>query len=422
MDEQQWKKEVSQCVKCGSCLSVCPVYRETGREPLAARGKLSLLADYLSGLLPGDREIYHLLSNCLLCGACAENCPSGVAADELIQKGRTLLLEKTGAARWKKFLAGQLLPHPERIQKLSKGQGLLFKKIPEERGIRLRFVKDSRIWPELADPFFLDRKVPAATRPRTPSRRIGYFVGCLTNYLYPEIGRAVQELLSPMGEVVVPRNQTCCGLPAFALGDIKTARELARQNILAFREEQVAAVVVSCSSCAGHLKLTYPQLLAGEPILRDEGFDLIGKVRELSQFLVSFKQDRSSEKETEELSEERALRILFHDPCHAKRKLHIAREPRMLLAARPGLALIEPEVQQCCGHGGLFHLSHPDLSQKILERPLGAFDRPGIEVITTSCMACLMQFKEGALRRGEKVLVKHWAELMTREGGARAKK
>jgi len=422
MDEQQWKKEVSQCVKCGSCLSVCPVYRETGREPLAARGKLSLLADYLSGLLPGDQELYHLLSNCLLCGACAENCPGGVAADELIQKGRSLFLEKTGAAPWKKFLAGQLLPHPKRIQKLSKGQGLLFKKIPEERGIRLRFFKDSRIWPELADPFFLDWKAPAAPRPRTPSRRIGYFVGCMTNYLYPEIGQAASTLLAPLGEVVIPQSQTCCGLPAFALGDIKTARELARQNILAFKEEKVEAVVVSCSSCAAHLKLTYPQLLAGETTIRDEATDFTRKVRELSQFLVSSKKGFDCERKAADPGQEKVLRILFHDPCHAKRKLHLAGEPRMLLASRPGLALVEPEVQQCCGHGGLFHLSHPDLSQKILERPSGAFDQPGIDVITTSCLACLMQFKEGVLRSGKKVLVKHWAELMTKKAGARAKK
>ena len=94
-----WEEEVSKCIKCGSCLSVCPIYLETGQETLVARGKLALLSGHFSDLLPADKEIYHLLSNCLLCGACAENCASGVKADELIQKGRCLVSGKGGAGQ-----------------------------------------------------------------------------------------------------------------------------------------------------------------------------------------------------------------------------------------------------------------------------------------------------------------------------------
>jgi Fe-S oxidoreductase len=108
--------------------------------------------------------------------------------------------------------------------------------------------------------------------------------------------------------------------------------------------------------------------------------------------------------------------VAFHDPCHAKRKLKIFEEPRRLLSLVPGLTLVELEEHRCCGHGGLFNLSHPDLSQNILDHPLGDLDRSQAEVITTSCMACLMQFKSGVQSSGRKVQVKHWSELMVIAG------
>lgn len=371
-----------------------------------ARGKLALLSAHFSDLLPADKEIFHLLSNCLLCGACAENCASGVKADELIQKGRCLFLEKVGPANWKKFLAREVLPHPRRLKTLRGGQNLLFRKIPEERGLKLRFSSDPRTWPELARPFFLDRNIKPANRERGPSLKLGYFVGCTTNYLYPEVGEAAVKLLSPLGAVTIPARQTCCGLPAFSLGDVKTAQDLARKNILAFDQDNLEVIVVSCSSCATHIKTAYPELLAGETALQPKVQSFIQKVEELSQFLVKkkvFPKPGTSHP---------TQRVAFHDPCHAKRKLKITQEPRELLKSLPGLSLVELKGNRCCGHGGLFNLSHPDLSRKILEHPLTDLERSGAEVITTSCMACLLQFKLGVQRKGKKVQVKHWAELM----------
>jgi len=404
MNINEWQEKVSLCSKCGSCLSVCPIYLETSRETLVARGKMALLSGYLSDSLPADQRLYELLSNCLLCGACTENCPSGVKADDLIQQGRSVLIEKAGAAKWKKFFAREILPFPNRLKTFRRGQRLLFKKVPDERGLRLRLASDPRTWPALAQPFFLDRKSNKSLQDPARSFKIGYFVGCTTNYLFPEVGEASLKLISPLGKVILPAKQTCCGLPAFSLGDIKTARELAQKNVLAFSENQLDAIVVACSSCAAHIKMEYTSLLADDSALMPKVQTFVQKVEELSQFLI--KQDIS-------LSPTPAPQIVaFHDPCHAKRKLKIFNEPRKLLNSVPGLSLVELEGDRCCGHGGLFTLSHPDLSQKILEHPLTDLDRSKAEVITTSCMACLMQFKLGVYRTGRKVQVKHWTELM----------
>ena len=380
-----------------------------------ARGKLSLLSGFLSKSLPADKELVHLLSNCLLCGACAENCPSGVKADDLIQQGRSLLITKVGTAKWKNFLARAILPFPKRLKILRAGQDLLFKNIPNERGLKLRLSSDPRIWPAIAQPFFLDRNLTLGNFQRSHSLNIGYFVGCTTNYLYPEVGQAVLKLLGPLGVVTLPSEQTCCGLPAFSLGDIQTARELARRNVLAFSQAPMDTVVVSCSSCATHIKMTYPGLLAGETDIQPKVQNFIQKVEELSQFITkkgSLLPISGGREGVGVNGGQGSLKVAFHDPCHAKRKLRITQEPRELLRSVPGLSLVELKSNRCCGHGGLFNLSHPEVSQKILEHPLTELDNTGADQITTSCMACLMQFKSGVQRTGRKVQVKHWAELM----------
>lgn len=406
MELKEWEEKISQCIKCGSCQSVCPVYLETGQETLVARGKMALLAGYLSNDLAADTKLYELLSNCLLCGACAENCPSGVKADDLIQQGRSLLIEKVGAAKGKRILARNLLPFPDRLKTLRRGQNLLFKKVPEERGLKLRFFSNPKTWPALAQPFFLDRNVFSIQSDQLPERNIGYFVGCTTNYLYPEIGEATLKLIRPLGKVILPADQTCCGLPSFSLGDTQTARDLARKNVLAFGDKSLDTIVVACSSCAAHIKLEYPRLLAEDAALSPKVQNFVQKVEELSQYLIEpglrLPPPTATDPQT----------VAFHDPCHAKRGLKIFNEPRRLLSSVSGLTLVELEGHRCCGHGGLFSLSHPDLSQKILDHPLTALDQSVADVITTSCMACLMQYKLGVLGTGRKVLVKHWTELM----------
>jgi len=153
-------------------------------------------------------------------------------------------------------------------------------------------------------------------------------------------------------------------------------------------------------------------LLVDDAALLPKVRDFVQKVKELSQFLTKKDLKFTPPFHHKGFSTLPPLTVAFHDPCHAKRKLNISNEPRKLLGSIPGLSLVEPEEQHCCGHGGLFHLSHSDLSQKILEHPLNELARSEATVITTSCMACLMQFKLGVQRTGRKIQVRHWTELM----------
>src|SRR4029453_10655344 len=91
--------------------------------------------------------------------------------------------------------------------------------------------------------------------------RVGLFVTCLVDLFRPSVGFAAVKLLEGAGcEVDVPQSQTCCGQPAYNPGDKATAAEIARLTIAAFETHDF--VVAPSGSCAGMLKVHYPELLA----------------------------------------------------------------------------------------------------------------------------------------------------------------
>src|SRR5580658_8798918 len=94
--------------------------------------------------------------------------------------------------------------------------------------------------------------------------RIGLFVTCLVDLFRPSIGLAAVKLLEAAGCVVeVPRLQTCCGQPAFNSGDQADAKAIARQVIAAFTGYDY--VVAPSGSCAGMVKVHYPELFGDAP-------------------------------------------------------------------------------------------------------------------------------------------------------------
>ena len=138
------QEEARRCVKCGNCLAQCPVYLETLEEPLAARGKMALV-EALKGRTIRNipNGFSKILSQCLLCGTCSENCPNGVSGDEIIREARSLLVKEKGLSLPKKAIFKYFLDSDHLMHLVLKGgaslQHLFLKKIPEESGLRLRF-------------------------------------------------------------------------------------------------------------------------------------------------------------------------------------------------------------------------------------------------------------------------------------------
>jgi len=410
-------EEARRCVKCGNCLAQCPVYLETLEEPLAARGKMSLIEAVGEGDNEFNKRLGKILSQCLLCGTCAENCPNGVRADEIIRQARSLLVEEKGLSLPKKAIFQYLLDSDSLLDLLLKGgvalQHLFLKRIPQESGLRLRFpvpfLDKRRFIPPLATDFFLDLR-SGWFRAEKETRRVGLFVGCVANYLFPRIARSALDLFLGQGiSVYIPGNQRCCGLPAFGSGDEETARSLALKNIQAFEEEDIEKIIAPCASCASMLKLDYPMVFSEKDPFRPKALAFSEKVSDPSLFLTKVLGPRT----TDPGQRAQPLRVTYHDPCHLRRKMGIFKEPRALLQALPGVEYVEMrEASRCCGQGGSFNVANYDLSLKILERKVKSIDDSGAEVVATACSGCLLQLMDGLHQAGLKKEVRHLVEMV----------
>jgi len=401
----------ARCVKCGRCLSVCPVYRETGNEAQAARGKLALIETAASGTeLLSEERMKDLLCCCLLCGACTETCPNLVAADRIIREGRAQFLSSRNPPRALRLALAHLLPFPHRMDRLHQAgkllQPMLLKKVPRESGLHLRFpggaAFSSRLIPAPAKQPFLKAYEPMNIEAGTGAH---LFVGCVANYLFPEIARSMAEIFQHLETpVVVPPEQGCCGLVAYGAGNKEVARRVAARNIEAFAG--TGPIVAFCSSCSSHLK-DYPDLF-DDRAEKEEARRFSSRVKDASEFLVEQGLLGKATLKTEPLA-----RMTFHDPCHLRRKQGIVRAPRELLSAIEGGAYIETGHEQlCCGSGGSFNLSHYDVSLNIFKRRLAPIREAGVDTVVTSCMGCLLQFMDGLYQEGVDIRAQHLVEVL----------
>lgn len=405
------QQTLTLCAKCGACTAVCPVYQVTGRESLTARGRLHLLGK-ASGTGP-DPELAEIFSKCLLCGACRATCPRGIDIPAIIMKARETMPQVTGFSSFKKFLTQQALARPGLLAVLSKAArplGLL--DLPEESGLRLAPMA-SHLDFAAPDAELLTIPQPSASR-STPAKTALYFSGCLAQHLAPAIGLAVEALLARLCgyRLLVPDQQACCGLAAKAAGDPEQAKGLARRTIALFASEAVRdlPVFTSCASCYAGLK-GYPALLANDPDWRDQAQAFANRVWEFSSFIL---QHRLTP--TEGFRSDLPVRtIVYHDPCHL-RFAGITAPPRQLLRQAPGLKLLErPHGPQCCGLGGLFHISHADLSQAIRQRLIDDLLTTGAELVVSSCSGCLLQWQQGLAATGAKARATHLALLLAQQ-------
>lgn len=418
------QEEARRCVKCGNCLAQCPVYLETLEEPLAARGKMALVESLKEDDPEFTKRYYKIFSQCLLCGTCAENCPNGVCGDEIIREARALLVEKKGLTLPKKAIFKYFLDTDRLMPLVLKAgaslQHLFLEKIPEESGLRLRFpmpfVDSKRFIPGLAPDPFLDIR-SGWIRAEKETMRVGLFVGCVSNYMFPRVAQSAVDLFVRNGiSVYIPKEQKCCGLPAFGSGDDETPRSIARKNIEAFAGENLDQIVAHCASCAAMLKLDYPLLFGQDDPFRTKALAFSEKVSDVSLFLAKVL-GRPTADQRPQTADGRPptqrLRVTYHDPCHLRRKLGIFKEPRDLLKSTPGLEYVEmKDANRCCGQGGSFNVANYDLSLKILDRKTKAIEESEAEVVTTTCSGCMLQLMDGIHQAGLKKEVRHLVEVI----------
>ena len=235
--------------------------------------------------------------------------------------------------------------------------------------------------------------------------RVALLVTCLVDLFRPSVGFAAAALLEAAGcTVEVPRAQTCCGQPAFNSGDRSDAKAIARQVIAAFAGYDY--VVAPSGSCAGMVKVHYPELFADEPETRSAAEALAERTHELVSFLVDIRG----------MTEVRARwerRAAYHDACSGLRELGVKAQPRLLLASVAGLRFCElPGAEVCCGFGGTFCVKYPEISDKMVADKAAEIAASGADAVLGGDLGCLLNIAGKLLRQGAPVEARHVAEVL----------
>lgn len=406
---KDFEKVIRECVKCGVCQAHCPTYLVSRREGAVARGKIALAAALLAGGIGFEERLQQDISMCLMCGSCVNTCPNKVPTHEIIGAIRREITGNQGLSLLGKGVSA-LLGSRVLMKTLTKSGALLspllFEKIPETSGLRLRFpgpAMKGRTIPKIAFRNLFDR-FPEFIEGRADKPAVGFFAGCSITYAYPEIGEAMVKVLHRMGHsIFLPKAQQCCGIPALSAGNGRLAEDLATANVEAFRKREVQHIVTACGSCNGGIGENYRSMKA------DLG-DFTDKVVDFSVFLQReglLAELAGMEKWPEQ------VRVTYHDPCHLKTQ-GITREPRELLKALPNVDFVEMEnASSCCGLGGTFSVNHYECSKAIGAGKVPGLRESGASLVATACPGCIMQLQDSINHAGLKMKAVHILDLLT---------
>jgi|GEM_PF-256354 len=378
------------CARCGACKARCPSYGFEPHEAMSPRGRLALIAMLETGRLSPSHKLRHRIDTCLHCGHCDASCPVQLDIQEILFRGKT------------RIPSGRVFKRMSRLSLNPARTDLLFNVARVAHSLVYRPLQRIRNYRYVPAP----AKVPFRNRHKLfrdvdARGRVALFVGCSINYLYPEIGEDLLDILLSLGyEVVIRQGESCCGAPLREMGFHDVAADLARRNLDLFAKMHVEAIISACPTCTLTLKLQYPKMIT---VPRD----FASRVCDVNQFL-------SRTLDIELLDQGP---VAYHDPCHLAGALSVRSEPRELIRST-GASLLENSGESlCCGFGGAFGFRHYSMSREIGTSCVNQVLPGQVHRLVTSCPGCKMQFDDilGG-REGTEVLhiVQYLRRAMTR--------
>jgi glycolate oxidase iron-sulfur subunit len=370
---------IRDCVHCGFCLTTCPSYAVYEDEMDSPRGRILLMR---IGHEEGEEvspEMTTHLDRCLGCMACVTACPSGVQYDRLIERVRPQVERHGDRTRRQRLVRGAifaLFTHPGRLRALVPGMALQRRlRLAERLGDRLPLL---RLAPPVTARAAI-RQLPVVTRAQGAKRgTVAFMQGCVQRVFYGDVNAATVRVLAAEGfEVHAPRRPRCCGALQFHSGVEDPARELAEATVAAYADYDV--VLTNVAGCGSAMK-DYGHLFEDDPRMSD----FSAKVRDVHEFLA----------EAGPRAQRRPLpmKLAYHDACHLGHAQGVRSQPRELLAAIPGVELVEPaEWELCCGSAGIYNLTHPGPAAELGARKAENLRATGAEAIAAANPGCSIQ-------------------------------
>ncbi len=365
---------------------MCPVYRAELVESRSPRGKMALARRYLERDLPISASLKDILSECLLCGSCVTVCPAGVQGSRVFADLRRESLRSDGVD-WRALLMAKLVNNRTRMAEAARAARLgrrLLDMAPSLK--RLGGNRDLDLLPSFNDPFFRFRAEPV-TRPQgKPRGKVAYFYGCATDFLFAGVGEVTVRALTRAGyEVHTPHEQMCCGIPALTLGEYDRAQENILRNIDILLSGAWDLVAVDCATCGSALRFEYARVLETLGLDSTKARRLSERVRDVTELLADADLDTPAPPRSP------SRRVTYHDPCHLAKLAGVRQAPRSLLQRLPNIEFVEMEQPDgCCGGGGLFQFDHPGVASRIMADKERHILATGARIVATCCPSCRM--------------------------------
>lgn len=403
----------SRCIRCGLCLNACPTYRVLHEEMDSPRGRIYQVLQVDAGRLAVGESLVTHIDRCLDCRGCESACPSGVQYGKIIERARALIEQQYRrpwlTRRLRDYFFNSLLPDYSRLERWAKFLRSLQRSGIAQLARRLRILRFFRVEaiaelaPKMDDNFFfseLGKTFPAEGRRRA---RVAFLAGCIASTAFAELNRATIRVLQKNGiEVVIPREQGCCGALQAHAGYREQARSQARRNIRAMLADNFDAIITNAAGCGASMK-DYPDLLEHDSEFAQLSQDFSAKIRDITEYLSEIGVVLPAKK--------LSARVTYQDPCHLAHAQHVREAPRKILTAI-GAELVEmAHSDLCCGSAGTYNVLQNDISMRILDSKMEEVAAVNPQIIATANVGCMLQLRAGVKRRGLRAEVKHVIEL-----------
>lgn len=384
---------LDDCVHCGFCLPTCPTYQLWGEEMDSPRGRIYLMDLAQKGEISLEGTFQEHIDACLGCMACVTACPSGVQYDRLLESVRPQIERNVQRDRGDQLFRDaifSLFPYRRRLRAAAL-PGALYQKlrtIPAVRRLAQKLPGRLGALESLLPPVSV-REAFATLPVFTPAvaarrGRVALLSGCVQDVFFHRVNEATVRVLAAEGyDVLVPRDQQCCGALELHAGREESALGRAKRTIARFETLDVDTVVTNVAGCGSSMK-EYGHLLSDDAEWSARATAFSARVRDVHEVLA----------ELEPVAPRHPFRgrVAYHDACHLGHAQKVRAQPRAVLRSIPDLELVDlPEAELCCGSAGIYNMVMPDAAAELGARKAENVRSVSPDVIVTANPGCLLQ-------------------------------
>ena len=414
-------KILRACVHCGFCTATCPTYVLLGDELDSPRGRIYLIKEMLEKNQAPTAEVVKHIDRCLSCLACMTTCPSGVNYMHLVDQARVRIeqrYQRPLAERLLRRVLAFVLPDPQRFRvsmrlaQLARPLSVLLPTPPPSATPGL--IQRLKAMLALA-PNHLPPAGPAAgsvfAALGKKLGRVALLQGCAQQVLAPRINQAAISLLTRHGiEVVLVRDEQCCGALTHHLGNDQDALARARANIAAWRKEVAGegldAILVTASGCGTVIK-DYGYLLREDTAVAADAAKVSALAKDITEYVAGL--------ELAPTPRQDGIVVAYHSACSLQHGQKITGLPKELLSKNGFVVKDVPESHLCCGSAGTYNILQPELAGRLRDRKVANIASLKPDMIAAGNIGCMVQIASGT-----SVPVVHTIELLDwATGGAR---